>query len=168
MTENTEAAYGRRALRPEAAVWTQPHAAAAKAAARPRDFDVAADLGIPTDRLGSAAATQEPSLGPIADAFRYATDRLDRVEHVLGDLNGVLERLRYDLRPVLTADGEAMHEPALPAGLDEPTPEDRRSTVARRIARLGIRADQLADVAGLLRDKVACIVEELELEGVAR
>lgn len=109
------------------------------------------------------AATQ--ATGPIADAIRYGRDRLDRVEHVLGDLNGAIERLGYDLRPVLTGGGppELPGPGTLPR---DPQEADRRSTVARQVTALGDRADELANIAGYLRDKVVALVEGLELTGI--
>ena len=113
-------------------------------------------------------AEPQPATGPIADALAYARDRLDRIEHQLGDLNGVLEALGYELRPVLTMDGDGIPEPAGVDGRAEDPQVDRRSTVARRIHSLGDRADYLADVVGYVRNKAVGIREALELEGVTR
>lgn len=119
-------------------------------------------------RQARAMADPQPATGPIADALAYARDRLDLVEHKLGDLNGVLEALGYELRPVLTMDGDTLDEPDRETRPEDPEAVDRRSTVARRITALGTRADELASIVGYLRDKAAGIRDALELEGVTR
>lgn len=129
-------------------------------------FDNRSDAPMPAPSpydtiAGTPQPTRPPS--PIDDALAYAMDRLDRVEHVLGDLNGAVMRLGGDLEPILT-DG-SYGEPGVDPGVPQATTsaEDRRSTVARRIHGLATRADQLADSAGYIRDRVAAIVDAIEV-----
>ena len=69
--------------------------------------------------LGLADAPDEPlrRATPIEDAFGYAVDRLERLEHVLGNLNGVVMRAGVDLAPVLT--GGEYPEPETRADWDD-------------------------------------------------
>lgn len=100
--------------------------------------------------------------GPIPEALAYAVDRIDRLEHVLGDLNGVVMRAGTDLAPVLTGGTYTDTDDAPPMG-DEPTPEDRRSTIARRIGALGSRVDGLADATTAIRHRLEAILDAVEL-----
>lgn len=157
--EHAEPAYSgrRRADFPDAGTTVE--------AIRPRD---PWDAARPVDPTYPAEPTPDRDTGPIAEALGYAVDRLDLIEHKLGDLNGIIERLGYELRPVLTMDGDGIPEPMRETTPEDPSAVDRRSTVARRIAALGHRADDLASIVGYLRNKAAGIVDALELEGVAR
>lgn len=112
-------------------------------------------------------AIAEPDAGPIERAFRGAAMALDGIEHQLGDLNGVLERLAYNLSPVLT-DGTYSEPPTALLADDQPVPEDRRSTIARRLTALEDRANRLADIVTFLSGKLGAVDAAVELEGVAR
>lgn len=107
----------------------------------------------------------EPGRPRIDDALGYAVDRLDRLEHVLGDLNGVVMRAGAQLEPILTAgtyadpDGEGTAAELA----SSPTPEDRRSTIARRIASTAERTDALTDAAIRIRHRLEAILEAVEL-----
>lgn len=107
--------------------------------------------------------------GPIAEALGYTSDRLDLIEHKLGDLNGLLMRLGHNLRPVLTGDGEgALSDPPRETSPEDPEAIDRRSTIARRIAALGRRADDLGSIVSYIAAKVEQLDGALELDGVDR
>lgn len=101
----------------------------------------------------------------IDDALGYVVDRLDRLEHVLGDLNGVVMRAGAQLEPLLTGGtyADPDDEPRAVDPHDGPTPEDRRSTIARRIASTAERTDQLADVTARIRYRLEAILDAVEL-----
>ena len=128
------------------------------------------------------AAETRPTDGrpsPVEDAFTYTTDRLDRLEHVLGNLNGVVMRAGSVLEPLLT--GGEIAEPETNPRLDEDTtPEDRRSTrgphvdelaarwrqlldITKRVTRLGLRTDNLTDAAQTITHRLEAILDGLEL-----
>lgn len=132
------------------------------------DFpDVARPMTEPSPGY-STPTLEARNAGPIAEALGYAVDRLDLVDHKLGELNATIERLGYELRAVLADDGDRP-EPAPPGPrAEDPEVMDRRSTVARRIAATGHRADDVAGRVDYLRFKLEGILGALELEGVAR
>jgi hypothetical protein len=99
---------------------------------------------------------------PVEDAFAFTADRMDRLEHMLSSLNGTLMRAGSRLTPVLT-DGTYGY-PDAPADADpSPTPEDRRSTIARRVSGLGERADRLADITARLERELESMLDNLEV-----
>lgn len=112
-------------------------------------------------------STPERHPDAIADAILYTSDRLDRIEHVLGDLNGVVMRLGSDLGPVLT-DGTYEGPMSNPETTPADPAYDRRSTLAQNITRLGDRADRLATATAYVRDLVGAIAEALELGGLGK
>ena len=100
---------------------------------------------------------------PIEDAFAFTADRLDRLEHMLGSLNGTLMRAGNRLTPLLT-DGTYGYPDAPGDTISaDPTPEDRRSTIARRVSGLGERADRLADVVVRLERELESMLDNLEV-----
>lgn len=99
---------------------------------------------------------------PVEDAFAYAVDRIDRLEHVLGNLNGVVMRAGSDLEPLLTG-GEYAEPPTDPQASEETTAEDRRSTIAKRVTRLGLRADNLATATDYITRRLEAILDAVEL-----
>lgn len=111
------------------------------------------------DTAAQAEPTRPPS--PIEDAFGYAGDRLDRLEHVLGDLNAVVMRAGSVLEPVLT-DG-TYGDLDVPVDPGNPTPEDRRSTIARRISGNAARVDRLTDATVAIRIRLEAILDAVEL-----
>ena len=115
----------------------------------------------PSDPWDTRPTDGRPS--PVEDAFTYTTDRLDRLEHLLGSLNATVMRAGTVLEPLLT-DG-SYGEPEADPQLDttEATPEDRRSTIAKRVARLGTRADNLADATATIERRVEAILDAVEL-----
>lgn len=114
----------------------------------------------PSDPWDTRPADGHPS--PVEDAFTFAIDRLDRLEHMLGSLNGTVMRAGTVLEPLLTAGSYA--EPETDPTRDaETTPEDRRSTLAKRITRLGLRADNLADATATIERRVEAILDAVEL-----
>jgi len=100
---------------------------------------------------------------PIEDAFAFTADRLDRMEHMLGSMQGTIQRLGNRLTPVLT--GGTYGRPEAPGDTisAEPTPEDRRSTIARRIAGAGQRADYLADLVVRLERDLEDLTDALKV-----
>lgn len=130
-----------------------------------RDFDVP-EKGDP--RTSPRPVDPARATGPIADALTYTADRLDLIEHKLGDLNGIIERLGHNLRPVLTGDGDAIGEPTRETTPEDPSAIDRRSTIARHITALGTRAENLGSIVSYIAAKLEQIDDNLELEGVLR
>ena len=110
-----------------------------------------------------AAATHPGPRPMLEDAFTYTSDRLDRLEHMLGSLNGTLMRAGTVLEPLLTGGTYRDPEADLEPKLDAPEPEDRRSTLAKRIARHGLRADNLADAVVLIERRLEAILDALEI-----
>lgn len=98
----------------------------------------------------------------VEDAFAFVIDRLDRLEHMLGSLNGTVMRAGTVLEPLLT-DGSYTEPSYDPPTDTETTPEDRRSTLAKRITRLGLRADHLADATAIIERRVESILDAVEL-----
>lgn len=118
--------------------------------------------------------TTAPSLGPhidgvpvdprplIPDAIAYADDRLDRLEHVLGELNAVVMHAGAKLEPFLT--GGTYADLDAPRAEDPgPTPDDRRSTIARQIAGKAQRVDRLGDATVAIRIRLEAILDAVEL-----
>lgn len=106
----------------------------------------------------------EPGRPRIDDAISYLVDRLDRIEHVLGDLNGVVMRSGAQLEPILTGGTYAdPDDEARAVDPGSPSPEDRRSTIARRVSAAAERADQLADVTVRVRLRLEAILDAVEL-----
>lgn len=97
----------------------------------------------------------------IPTAIEYAADRLDRIEHVLGDLNGVVMRAGSQLGPILSGGGyaEPPTAPADPSPGEDPT----RSTIARQVTALGRHADDLADVVTAIRHRLEAVLDGVEL-----
>lgn len=106
-------------------------------------------------------AAQPPR--PVEDAFAFTNNRLDRLEHMLDSLQGTIQRLANRLTPVLT--GGTYGRPEAPGDTinAETTPEDRRSTIARRIAGNGQRADYLADLVVRLERDLEDLTDALEV-----
>lgn len=135
--------------------------------AEPTYASLRAGIASPFTGYGSLDLTAKPtdiatSGGPIEEALRYTADRLDRLEHVLGDLNAVVMRAGSDLEPILTDGSYDYPSEAAPTDRD-PTPEDRRSTIARRIGHLGGRTDTLANAAADIRRRLEGILDAVEL-----
>lgn len=110
----------------------------------------------------AAPQLAETAASPIEDAFAFATDRLDRLEHLLGSLNATVMRAGSVLEPILT-DGSYGEPDTHPTSDDETTPEDRRSTLTKRITRLGLRADHLADAAAYIERRIEAMLDAAEL-----
>ena len=128
------------------------------------------DAGTPVNAMPSTVdawdtATAAPTPGRlmIEDAFGYTSDRLDRLEHLLGSLNGTVMRAGVQLEPLLT--GSSYDEPDPDTEVIDPhgTPDDRRSTLARRITFLGVRADRLADATAHIERRVEAILDAMEV-----
>lgn len=99
---------------------------------------------------------------PVEDAFAFTADRMDRLEHMLGSVQATIQRLGSRVEPFLT-DGTYGY-PDAPVDADvDPTPEDRRSTIAKRVSGLGIRADRLADFTVRLEREVESILDAMEV-----
>ncbi len=112
----------------------------------------------PSDPWDTRPTDGRPS--PVEDAFTYTTDRLDRLEHVLGNLNGVVMRAGSVLEPLLT--GGEYAEPLLTGG-EYAEPEDRRSTITKRVTRLGLRTEKAAAAAQTITHRLEAILDGLEL-----
>lgn len=103
--------------------------------------------------------TRPPS--PIEDALGYTGDRLDRLEHVLGELNAVVMAAGSKLEPILTDGTYAdLDQPVDPGS---PSPEDRRSTIARRISGNATRVDRLTDATVAIRIRLEAILDAVEV-----
>lgn len=122
---------------------------------------------IPTTTAITAKAGHDeparPATTPIEDAFGYAVDRIDRLEHVLGNLNGVVMRAGVDLEAILTGGEYAEPETYPQPSEDATTPDDRRSTIAKRVTRLGNRADNLATATDYITRRLEAILDAVEL-----
>lgn len=112
----------------------------------------------PTEHAEAAAGPQPRA---VADALAFATDRLDRVDHMLGSLQGTIQRLGFQLEGLLTDGSYSPGQP--PTVPTDPTPEDRRSTIAKRVSELGRRADTHADWIATLERTVEALSDALEV-----
>lgn len=97
------------------------------------------------------------------DALELVDDRLDRLEHVLGDLNGVVMRAGAQLSDLLTGGTYSdldvpPHDPPT-----EATPEDTRSTIARKVAGKAQRTDRLTDAVVAIRIRLEAILDASEV-----
>lgn len=110
---------------------------------------------------GLVEPTRPPS--PIEDAFAFTADRLDRLEHVLGSLEQTAHRLGVRLEPVLTGGNYGRPDAPGDTELATPTPEDRRSTIARRISGHALRADRLADHATVIERLIEDLTDAIEV-----
>lgn len=105
----------------------------------------------------------QPATAPrpmLEDSLGYTDDRLDRLEHLLGSLNATVMRAGSVLEPLLT-DGSYIEPEANPA--TDVEPDQRRSTIAKRVARIGHRADNLADATSYIERRVEAILDALEI-----
>jgi hypothetical protein len=107
--------------------------------------------------------TASPARPMLEDAFSHTDDRLDRLEHVLGELNGVIMRAGAQLEPILTGGRYADVDTYGADAPAAPTPEDTRSTIARRVAGHAQRADRLADATAAARIRLEAILDAVEL-----
>jgi hypothetical protein len=134
-------------------------------------FDTAATRPTPPSVFGNdfpehAPQAMAPPRPMLEDAFAYAADRLDRLEHLLGSLNGNVMRAGHHFEPLLT---DSTYVDPDSFGVDPatthatPTPEDRRSTIAKRVSALGDRADNLADAVSLIERRLEAILDASEL-----
>lgn len=117
----------------------------------------------PGGRPEHAPQPAEPTR-PVDDAFAFTTDRIDRAEHMAGNMQGTIQRLARRLEPLLTGGTygypDAPGDPMLDGG---GTPEDRRSTIAKRITGAGDRVDQLADFLGRLDRELEGLLDAMEV-----
>lgn len=124
------------------------------APAVPRTSDT---MGITQKDAGVAA----PS--PLQDAFAYAADRSDRMFHTIGALDHIIARLTDRLTPALT-NGEPASTPTDPdPGTAHVLPEDRRSSLTRRVSSLAQTTDTHADMLSALIRRLDGILDALEV-----
>ena len=114
-----------------------------------------------TSASTSAGTRVEPTQHPIEDALGFIGDRLDRLEHLIDSLNGTVMRAGTVLEDVFT--GGAYIEPVLNEESMGNTPEDRRSTLARRITGNAVRIDRLGDGVSLIERRIEAILDAVEL-----
>lgn len=134
-----------------------PATAGGKRAATIAEADA---FGYPREAVELTQAERAPR--PIDDALGYSVDRLDRVDHMLGYLTDTITDLTNRLEAVLT-DGTPATYPTMETLAGDPSPEDRRSTIARRIHALGDRADTVASRVADQRDRLVGILDALEV-----
>lgn len=101
---------------------------------------------------------------PIDQAFDHVHDRQQRVDHSLDELGAIIAQLADRLSHALTA-GEPSTYPEDGMGTDvtQPTPDDRRSTIAKVLTGVAERADHQADVVQRLSRRVGAIMDALEV-----
>lgn len=108
-------------------------------------------------------APKDPTApSPLEDAFAFTTDRLDRLEHMLGSLQATIQRAGTRLEPLLT-DGSYGGPEADTTELATPSPEDRRSTITKRVTRIGQRVDESADFTARLERRLEALLDALEV-----
>jgi hypothetical protein len=127
-------------------------------AAYPVDKPAPAVQRDPWDTVPEVAPSAKPMLN---DALGYLEDRIDRIESALGEVNGVVMRAGQQLTPLLT--GGEYPEASRADTPPTPTPEDRRSTIAKRVSSHGDRVDRLADVTHTIADQLRAILDTLEV-----
>lgn len=114
------------------------------------------------ENFDSTTSARAAARETVITATESIADRLDRVEHVLGDLNGVVMRAGAQLAPILAGGGYS--EP--PSDLNPASgmmKGSHRSEVAQRLLDLAARADQLADTVTQVRHRLEAVLDATEL-----
>lgn len=118
-------------------------------------YDTLTTLKPPTE--GKGAYARATLFGAVA----VTDDRLDRLEHVLSDLNGVIKRAGAQLAPILTGGTYPDQDPG--DAIRQVMPSEERSPLAESINGLATRADRLADVVGYMTRELSAILDAAEV-----
>lgn len=115
--------------------------------------------------IDAEALRRSGSSSPIDQALDHVSDRQSRTEHALDELGAIIAQLTDKLTHALT-DGQPSTYPedvnALAAPM-APTPEDRRSTIAKAITGVAERADRHADAVQAHTRRLGAIMDALEV-----
>lgn len=105
-----------------------------------------------------------PATPPIEVAFADLSMAIERLENILGDLNSGVMRAGAELAPILTGGTYADPDDAqVKLSEFDPTPEDRRSTIARRIDERAAEVNRLASASATIADRLRAILANVEL-----
>lgn len=113
--------------------------------------------------VGPATAPRIGAPPVIDDAIMFVDDRQNRLDHVLDELGAMVARLTDRLTPVLTDGQPATYPSTTELAARTPIPEDRRSTIARRIHDFGLTADRQADTITERIQQLGGILDALEV-----
>lgn len=105
--------------------------------------------------LPAAAAPSE-----VEQAFGYADDRSQRLDHLLNDLEETVTRLGLKLEPVLT---NGQPYPLPPTDTVPTPPQDERAQVTRRVHGLAVRYDRAADYVAEQTRRIGAVIDALEV-----
>lgn len=115
--------------------------------------------------IDAEALRRSGSSSPIDQALDHVSDRQSRTEHALDELGAVIAQLTDKLTHALT-DGQPATYPEdgmMAAPGSTPTPEDRRSTIAKAITSVAERADRHADAVQAHTRRLGALMDALEV-----